>query len=113
MAVYDYDVIVIGSGPAGEGAAINAAKRGRRVAVVEEQASTKETAEEQNETDVEETSEEQEADVEEQDELGDLGLSEVNISSLTGGDDEEINEVEDTNNNIAINPIEFPADLDF
>lgn len=38
MAVYDYDVIVIGSGPAGEGAAINAAKRGRRVAVVEEQA---------------------------------------------------------------------------
>lgn len=37
MAVYDYDVIVIGSGPAGEGAAMNAAKNGRRVAVVEEQ----------------------------------------------------------------------------
>lgn len=37
MAVYDYDVIVIGSGPAGEGAAMNAAKHGRRVAVVEEQ----------------------------------------------------------------------------
>jgi len=37
MAVYDYDVIVIGSGPAGEGAAMNAAKQGRRVAVIEEQ----------------------------------------------------------------------------
>jgi len=37
MAVYDYDVVVIGSGPAGEGAAINAAKQGRRVAIVEEQ----------------------------------------------------------------------------
>ncbi|WP_415900992.1 Si-specific NAD(P)(+) transhydrogenase [Neptuniibacter sp. QD48_11] len=37
MAVYDYDVIVIGSGPAGEGAAMNAAKKGRRVAVIEEQ----------------------------------------------------------------------------
>lgn len=35
MAVYDYDVIVIGSGPAGEGAAMNSAKKGRRVAVVE------------------------------------------------------------------------------
>ncbi|WP_210396423.1 Si-specific NAD(P)(+) transhydrogenase [Motiliproteus sediminis] len=35
MAVYDYDVVVIGSGPAGEGAAMNAAKKGRRVAVVE------------------------------------------------------------------------------
>ncbi|WP_207062725.1 Si-specific NAD(P)(+) transhydrogenase [Motiliproteus sp. SC1-56] len=35
MAVYDYDVVVIGSGPAGEGAAMNSAKKGRRVAVVE------------------------------------------------------------------------------
>ncbi|WP_341217241.1 Si-specific NAD(P)(+) transhydrogenase [Neptunomonas phycophila] len=37
MAVYDYDVVVIGSGPAGEGAAMNAAKHGRRVAIIEEQ----------------------------------------------------------------------------
>ena len=37
MAVYDYDVIVIGSGPAGEGAAMNSVKKGRRVAVVEVQ----------------------------------------------------------------------------
>ena len=37
MAVYDYDVVVIGSGPAGEGAAMNSAKKGRRVAVIEEQ----------------------------------------------------------------------------
>jgi NAD(P) transhydrogenase len=37
MAVYDYDVVVIGSGPAGEGAAMNAAKNGRRVAIIEEQ----------------------------------------------------------------------------
>ncbi|MBN3560617.1 Si-specific NAD(P)(+) transhydrogenase [Aliamphritea spongicola] len=37
MAVYDYDVIVIGSGPAGEGAAMNSAKKGRRVAVIEVQ----------------------------------------------------------------------------
>lgn len=37
MAVYEYDVVVIGSGPAGEGAAMNAAKHGKRVAVVEEQ----------------------------------------------------------------------------
>lgn len=37
MAVYDYDVVVIGSGPAGEGAAMNAVKHGKRVAVVEEQ----------------------------------------------------------------------------
>lgn len=33
--IYNYDVIVIGSGPAGEGAAINACKAGRKVAVVE------------------------------------------------------------------------------
>ncbi|TWI53399.1 NAD(P) transhydrogenase [Pseudomonas duriflava] len=35
MAVYNYDVVVLGSGPAGEGAAINAAKHGRKVAVVD------------------------------------------------------------------------------
>lgn len=37
MAEYNYDVVVIGSGPAGEGAAMNASKKGLRVAVVEEQ----------------------------------------------------------------------------
>ena len=37
MAVYNYDVVVLGAGPAGEGAAVNAAKLGRRVAVIEEQ----------------------------------------------------------------------------
>lgn len=35
MATYDYDVVIIGSGPAGEGAAMNAAKKGCKVAVVE------------------------------------------------------------------------------
>lgn len=35
MAVYNYDVIVIGTGPAGEGAAMNAIKHGKKVAVVE------------------------------------------------------------------------------
>lgn len=35
MAVYNYDVLVLGSGPAGEGAAMNAAKHGRKVAVIE------------------------------------------------------------------------------
>jgi NAD(P) transhydrogenase len=35
MTVYNYDVVVLGSGPAGEGAAINAAKSGRKVAVVD------------------------------------------------------------------------------
>ena len=35
MAVFNYDVVVLGSGPAGEGAAMNAAKHGRKVAVVE------------------------------------------------------------------------------
>ena len=35
MAVYNYDIVVLGSGPAGEGAAMNAAKAGRKVAVVE------------------------------------------------------------------------------
>ena len=39
MAVYNYDVIVIGTGPAGEGAAMNAVKHGKKVAVVEEQRS--------------------------------------------------------------------------
>lgn len=37
MAVYNYDVIVIGTGPAGEGAAMNAVKYGKKVAVVENQ----------------------------------------------------------------------------
>ena len=35
MSHYDYDVLVIGSGPAGESAALNATKHGRRVAVIE------------------------------------------------------------------------------
>ncbi|MFB9885604.1 Si-specific NAD(P)(+) transhydrogenase [Balneatrix alpica] len=35
MAVYHYDVVVIGTGPAGESAAVNAAKKGKRVGVVE------------------------------------------------------------------------------
>ncbi|MBB3101737.1 Si-specific NAD(P)(+) transhydrogenase [Azomonas macrocytogenes] len=35
MAVYNYDVVILGSGPAGEGAAMNASKAGRKVAVVE------------------------------------------------------------------------------
>ncbi|MFP8966074.1 Si-specific NAD(P)(+) transhydrogenase [Pokkaliibacter sp. CJK22405] len=35
MAVYQYDVVVIGTGPAGESSALNAAKKGKRVAVVE------------------------------------------------------------------------------
>ncbi len=35
MAVYNYDVVILGSGPAGEGAAMSAAKAGRKVAVVE------------------------------------------------------------------------------
>lgn len=37
MSGHDYDVLVIGSGPAGESAAINAAKHNKRVAVIEEQ----------------------------------------------------------------------------
>ena len=36
MADFSYDLVVIGSGPAGEGAAINAVKQGLRVAVVDE-----------------------------------------------------------------------------
>lgn len=38
MAVSNYDVVVLGSGPAGEGAAITAAKAGRRVAMVDSRA---------------------------------------------------------------------------
>ncbi len=36
MSEHHYDVVVIGSGPGGEGAAMKASKEGRRVAVVEE-----------------------------------------------------------------------------
>lgn len=35
MAVYNYDLVILGTGPAGEGAAMNASKAGRKVAVVE------------------------------------------------------------------------------
>gem|GEM_PF-6367806 len=35
MTTRHYDVVVLGTGPAGEGAAMNAAKAGKRVAVVE------------------------------------------------------------------------------
>jgi len=35
MSVHNYDVVVLGSGPAGEGAAMNAAKNGLKVAVVD------------------------------------------------------------------------------
>jgi NAD(P) transhydrogenase len=35
MADFHYDVVIIGSGPAGEGAAMNAAKKGKKVAVIE------------------------------------------------------------------------------
>ena len=35
MVEYDYDMLVIGSGPAGQRAAIQAAKLGQRVAIVE------------------------------------------------------------------------------
>ncbi|GHC25341.1 Si-specific NAD(P)(+) transhydrogenase [Aidingimonas halophila] len=37
MAVHNYDVVVIGTGPAGESSAINAAKHGKRVAIIEKQ----------------------------------------------------------------------------
>ncbi len=37
MSSYDYDLVIIGSGPAGEGAALHAAKLNKRVAVIEEQ----------------------------------------------------------------------------
>ena len=35
MADFHYDVVIIGTGPAGEGAAMNAAKKGKKVAVIE------------------------------------------------------------------------------
>ena len=35
MSDYDYDLLVIGSGPAGQKAAVQAAKLGKRVAIVE------------------------------------------------------------------------------
>lgn len=35
MAVYNYDLVVLGTGPAGEGAAMNAVKAGRKVAMVD------------------------------------------------------------------------------
>ncbi|MFQ3199388.1 MAG: NAD(P) transhydrogenase [Zhongshania sp.] len=35
MTTFDYDVLVLGSGPAGESAALNAMKHGQRVAVIE------------------------------------------------------------------------------
>lgn len=36
MAEFHYDVVVIGAGPAGEGAAMSAAKNGKRVAIIED-----------------------------------------------------------------------------
>ncbi|HET8850432.1 MAG TPA: Si-specific NAD(P)(+) transhydrogenase [Marinobacter sp.] len=36
MAEHHYDVVVIGAGPAGEGAAMNASKHGKRVAIIED-----------------------------------------------------------------------------
>lgn len=36
MSDYHYDVVIIGAGPSGEGAAMNAAKKGKRVAVIED-----------------------------------------------------------------------------
>ena len=36
MAEYHYDVVVIGAGPSGEGAAMNATKHGKRVAIIED-----------------------------------------------------------------------------
>ena len=38
MTPYDYDLIVIGSGPGGQKAAIAAAKLGKRVAIIDKQA---------------------------------------------------------------------------
>lgn len=38
MTIHHYDVVIIGTGPAGESAAINAAKHGKTVAVIEKQA---------------------------------------------------------------------------
>ncbi len=39
MGVSKYDLVILGSGPAGEGAAMNAVKRGKRVAVIEQHSS--------------------------------------------------------------------------
>ena len=36
MGVNKYDLVILGSGPAGEGGAMNAIKLGKRVAVVEQ-----------------------------------------------------------------------------
>jgi NAD(P) transhydrogenase len=36
VTVYNYDMVILGSGPAGEGAAMNAAKHGKKVAVVDD-----------------------------------------------------------------------------
>ena len=36
MGITKYDLVVLGSGPAGEGAAMNAVKLGKKVAVVEQ-----------------------------------------------------------------------------
>ena len=36
MAEHHYDVVVIGAGPSGEGAAMNAAKHNKRVAIIED-----------------------------------------------------------------------------
>ena len=36
MSAFDYDVLVIGTGPAGEGAAMMATKHGKRVAIIDE-----------------------------------------------------------------------------
>jgi NAD(P) transhydrogenase len=38
MASFEYDLVVIGSGPAGQRAAIQAAKRGKKTALVERRA---------------------------------------------------------------------------
>jgi len=38
MSTYDYDLVVIGSGPAGQRAAIQAAKLGKKTALVERRA---------------------------------------------------------------------------
>ncbi len=37
MSKYDYDMICIGSGPAGQRAAVQSAKLGKRMAIVEEE----------------------------------------------------------------------------
>ena len=36
MAEHHYDVVVIGAGPSGEGAAMNAAKHNKRVAIIDD-----------------------------------------------------------------------------